>query len=457
MVRSFSAFLGAGLLALAAAGALAQTAPPVTRGCIVRAPLDGIVTNGMASYLESAIEAAAEARCEAVLVTIDTPGGLLDATRHIVRVFLGSSVPVITYVTPSGARAGSAGVFITMAGHVAAMSPGSNIGAAHPVVGMGRDPEESGEHMAKKIVEDTAAFARGIAERRERNADWAEQAVRESVSITAREAAEKNVVDLLAGSEGELLAAIHGREVQVGDRAIQLATRDAEIRDHAMTIRQRVLIVLGNPTLTYVLMMIGVLGILLEVYNPGMIVPGVIGASALLLAAIGLNALPVNLAAILLLVIAVGLFVAELFVSSFGLLTVGGLAALLLGASLLVDRADPDFFADASVRVSWGVVVPSAVVIAGALGALAFETRRTWKRRATTGAEDLVDAEGVALTDVSGDGGRVRVRGESWRAVATGEPIAEGSKVRVLEIDGLTLKVRADVSFPVSKSEGSEA
>jgi membrane-bound serine protease (ClpP class) len=416
-------------------------AEPPRAGCVLRADLDGVVNGGSADYLASAVEAAAESRCQALLVVIDTPGGMLDATRQIVRSFLEAPVPVITFVAPSGARAGSAGVFITMAGHVAAMAPGTNIGAAHPVVGTGQDPEEAaGEHMAKKVENDAAAFARTIAELRGRNAEWAEKAVRESVSATANEAVRDDVVDLIASSPLELLDALDGRTVQVGGEPFRLATAGAEIRTHEMTIQQRVLTALGDPNLAYLLMMLGFLGIVMELYQPGLIVPGVVGAFALVLAAIGLNALPVNLGGVLLIVAGMGLLVAELFVVSYGLLTLGGLASLVLGAALLIDRSDPDFFADPDVRLHWGAVLPLALVVTSAVALLAWRAGRLRARPITTGAEGLVGAEGLTLGRVDPDRGWVHVHGERWQARA---PVAleAGTRIRVVSVSGLVLVV----------------
>jgi membrane-bound serine protease (ClpP class) len=425
------------LVALGTLAAPVRAAP----SCVLEASMDGIVNAGAAEYLESAVAEATTRRCEALLIVIDTPGGMLDETRRIVRTLLGAEVPVLTYVAPSGARAGSAGVFITMAGHVAAMASGTNIGAAHPVTGGGQDPEEAGgKHMAEKVVADTVAFARAVAEERGRNADWAEKAVRESDSVTASQALELKVIDHIAPSRQALLEMVDGTEVRIGDRTVTLATAQASIDVHPMTIRQRALSVLGNPTLAYMLLMIGVLGIMLEIYNPGLLIPGAIGAFALLLAAIGLNALPVNIGAVVLIVIAVGLFVAELFTSTFGLLTLAGFASLVVGASLLIDDADPDFFAEPEVQVAWGVVLPMALVMAGAALVLAWNARRVQQQRSPTGKEGLVGARGRTAGDVGPEGGHVTLQGERWAAEAEA-PIPAGRTVRVVAVDGLRLKV----------------
>lgn len=430
------------LVALSLAVALGTVAVPAQAStpCVLEAPMEGIVHAGAAEYLESAVEEASARQCEALLVVIDTPGGLLDETRRIVRALLGAEVPVITYVAPAGAHAGSAGLFITMAGHVAAMAPGTNIGAAHPVMGGGQDPEQAGERMAEKVVQDTVAFARAVAEERDRNADWAEKAVRESASVTAREALELNVVDRLEASRSALLQAVDGTEVTVGERTVRLDTAEARVDVLPMTLRQRALSVLGHPTLAYVLLMIGVLGIMLEIYNPGLIFPGALGAFALLLAAIGLNALPVNIGAIVLVFIAVGLFIAEVFTSTFGLLTLAGMASLLVGATLLIDETDPDFFAEPEVQVSWGVVLPLMLVMMGTFMALGLHFRRAQRQTSPTGKEGLVGSLGRTMGDVGPDGGQVSVQGERWSAVADA-PIASGQSVRVVAVEGLRVKV----------------
>jgi membrane-bound serine protease (ClpP class) len=295
--------------------------------------------------------------------------------------------------------------------------------------------------MAAKVVADTVAFARSIAEERGRNADWAEKAVRESASVTATQALELKVVDRLARSRDALLEAVDGTEVEVDGRTVRLATADARVDTLPMTVRQRALSILGHPTLAYILLMIGVLGIMLEIYNPGLLIPGAVGAFALLLAAIGLNALPVNIGAVVLIVVAVGLFVAEAFTSTFGLLTLAGLVSLVVGATLLVDDTDPEFFAEPSVQVSWGVVLPMAMLMAAASAALAWNARRVQTQASPTGKEGLIGARArVTPGGVGPEGGHVTMQGERWEAVAEA-PLAAGAPVRVVAVDGLRVKV----------------
>ena len=432
-----------------AALALVTSAASVTSGsvasaqssaCVLRAELSGIINHGSADYLSAGIDEAEAQGCEALLVVLDTPGGELEATRRIVQGFLGAQVPVVVYVAPEGARAGSAGMFVTMAAHVAAMTPASTIGAAHPVLGMGRDPDEAGEELARKIVSDTSALARAIAMERERNAEWAELAVRESRSATAAEALELDVIDRVEASEGALLSAIDGQLVQLPGGAVTLDTEGARVVGFEMTLRQEVLAALGDPNLAYLLLMLGMLGLIIELSSPGLIVPGTLGALALLAGAIGMNVLPVDYGAVALLVLGVGLLAAELFVTSYGILLVAGVAAIVTGSLLLVEPADADFFADPSVRVSWGAVVTMAIALGAAAVGLALYVRRAQRLRWATGAEELVGREAEVLATVGPAGGRVRIAGELWSARSRA-PIEPGQKVRVRAVRGLELEV----------------
>lgn len=407
--------------------------------CVVRAELDGVVTSGTADYLEEAIAAGA-GRCEAVLIVIDTPGGALEATRRIVQLVLSAPLPVITYVSPSGARAGSAGMFIVVAGHVAAMAPGSNIGAAHPVLGMGRDPDEAGQEMARKIENDTAAFARAVAQQRGRNADWAERAVRESLSATATEAVDLGVVERVAASEAALIEALDGQVISLAGGEAKLSLRDAVVVDHAMSFTQRARSIVSNPTLVFILLMIGALGVVMEISSPGLIVPGALGALALILAAIGLDLMPINVGGVVLILVGIGLLIAEIFITSYGALGLGGFLLLVLGSVFLVDRADPDFFADPSFRLSWGAVVPLAAVVAASAATLGLRGRRVRHQRQVTGAESLIGASAVAASAIGPDRGAVRVAGERWRAISR-RPIARGQRVSVVDLNGLELVV----------------
>jgi membrane-bound serine protease (ClpP class) len=423
-------------LALLAALCVASTA--AAQQCLLRADVDGVVSGGTAEYLTRATREAGERGCQALLVVIDTPGGFLDATREIAQAFLDSPVPVVTWVGPSGARAGSAGVFLVLASHVAAMAPGTNIGAAHPVGLGGREAPDP--TMAKKVENDAAAFARALAQQRGRDAAWAEAAVRESVSATADEARAQGVVEVVAPSVRALLDALDGRVVRVGDHEVTLRTAGAEVRPFPPSLRHRALEVLGDPNVAYFLMTLGMFALMIELSAPGLSVAGGLGLFLLLLAGIGLRMLPVDAGAIVLLVLAFGLFVAEVFVVSHGLLALGGIVALVLGSMLLIDTNDPDFFADRSFGVSWGLVVPMVAVLGAGAIALAWHANRVRKQAPVTGAEGLVGSLGRADTALGPAGGWVRVAGERWQAHSA-TPVAEGGAVRVVAVRDLVLDV----------------
>lgn len=423
--------LGLALLALGVA------APAAGQPCLLRADLDGVVTGGAAEHLTSAVQEAGERGCQALLVVIDTPGGFLDATRDIAKAFLEAPVPVVVWVGPAGARAGSAGAFLVLASHVAAMAPGTHVGAAYPVSLGGEAPDPT---MAKKVENDAAAFARALAQQRGRDVEWAEAAVRESASATADEALEKGVVEVVAPSVRALLERLDGRVVRVGDREVTLRTASAEVRPFAPSLRHRALGVLGDPNVAWLLMMLGMFLLMIELYTPGIGIAGALGLFLLLLAGIGLRLLPVDAGAIVLLVVAFGLFVAELFVVSHGLLALGGIVTLAIGSVLLIDTDDPEFFADASVRVSWGLVVPLAAAVGAGTVALAWHAARIRKRAPVTGAEGLVGCVGHADGPLGPDGGWVRVAGERWRARCTAAAPA-GAAVRVVAVRDLTLDV----------------
>ena len=406
-------------------------APPL----VYRVTLAGNMVNpATGDYIVNAIRKAQADGAAAVLLKIDTPGGLLDSTRQIVSAMLASEVPIVTYVSPSGGRAGSAGVFLTMAGHVAAMAPGTNIGAAAPVTGQGEDIEDTGgADMAKKVVEDTRAFVEAIARERGRNEEWAAKAVTEAVAVAAHQAVDLNVVDLLADSDVELLETIHGRDVTIGKEQIELNTAGANIVDVEMTTRQRFVDFLANPNIAYLLMTIGFLGIYFELANPGAIFPGVIGGTSLILAFVAMQVLPFNAGGLALMVLAIGMFIAELFVSSFGLLTVGGLISLVLGSLLLFETGDP------GLRVDPGIIAGVVAAVGFSVAVASYLVAKTFGRRVETGEEGMIGRTGVALADLS-PAGIILLDGERWKATAI-RPVSEGQSVKVVDVDGLKLKV----------------
>jgi membrane-bound serine protease (ClpP class) len=429
------------LLLTFTAAAQQQPVEATDRPVIGSCRLTGTVDAGSAAYLQDCVENAGLAGHEALLVRLDTPGGALESTRDIVRAFLGSDVPVLVWVGPSGAHAGSAGVFVTLASHVAGMAPGTNIGAAHPVLGpSGADPEEAGgKAMGEKVVNDTAAFAESIARQRGRNAEWAVKAVRESASITAQQAVEDNVVEVLAADEAAFLQAIDGRKVQLPGGERTLRSADARLVEFDPSVRQRFVHWLSNPSIAYLLFVLGGLCLAIEMANPGMIVPGLIGGVCLVLALVAFSALPVEAGAIALLLIGIGMLVAELFVTS-GLVGAAGVLLLVLGGVLLVDQFDADWFVEPSFDLSLKILVPTVVILGG--GALYVMLRAAEARKAPQRGGDvgLVGERGRALEPVGPHGGEVFVHGERWRAISA-QPIAPGATVVVRKVDGLTVTV----------------
>lgn len=393
--------------------------------------VDGIVNPVMVEYMKAGLARAETDKAMAVVFRLDTPGGLVESTREIVKALLNAEVPVVVYVAPSGARAASAGTFITMAGHVAAMAPGTNIGAAHPVSGEGKDIEGD---MRKKVENDLVAFARSIAEKRGRNAEWAEKAVRESVSITETDASQLKVIDLIARDIDDLLRQLDGREVLLmKERTVTLQTAGAAVQQYQMSWRQQVLAAVSHPQIALMLLSLGSLGLLIELYNPGLIFPGVIGAIALLLAFYSLQTLPINYAGLLLLALALVMFILEIKVTSFGMLTVGGIVAMLLGSLMLIDS--PEEY----LRIPFTTIVVLVGTTAALFTFIASAGARSLRRPAVSGQEALRGALGKAVTRLD-PGGTVFVQGTLWSAQSTA-PIDVGEAVRVVRVEGLKLTV----------------
>jgi membrane-bound serine protease (ClpP class) len=404
-----------------------------------------VITGGTAEYVESGLLRARNERFDAVALTLDTPGGHLDATREIVGKLLASEVPVVVWVGPAGARAGSAGVFITMAAHWAGMHPASNIGAAHPVTGSGGDVEkEAGKDMAKKVENDTAAFARSIAQQRGRNAEWAEKAVRESVSVPSEQAVKLKVVDALAPDLPALLAAADGKTFEAAGRKVTFRGRDARLEAHDMTIRQRTLGFLANPNVAALLMLLGTLGIALELYHPGSLVPGIAGAVCLFLAFLAMRVIPVNLGAVLLLVGGVALLVAEGYLAAHGVAGAAGTICVVVGTLLFIDRSSPEYrFDPGAFTLSPLVVWPTPLALAGLLGFVAWKVASSRRAPLQAGPQGLLGEAGEALSELGPAGGEVFVHGEYWRARAA-EPVPRGARVRVTAVEGLVLTVVAE-------------
>ncbi len=456
--------------------------------------IDGPIGPATRDYLVRGIEQAETDGAELVVLRMDTPGGLDASMRDIIRKILNADVPVASWVAPVGARAASAGTYILYASHIAAMAPSTNLGAATPVqVGGGggggngeeerpaspaerirdavsdeeNDEDEAAENgepdngqaadadddeapeparsrsaEEAKVVEDAVAYIRGLAERHGRNADWAERAVRESVSLTASQALEENVTDLIAETIEELLEQSHGREIRIASGPVVLDTEGLEIQEVEPDWRSEFLSIITNPTLAYLLFIIGIYGLILEGYNPGALVPGVVGGICLILALYAFQVLPVNYAGLALIVLGFALILAELFIPSFGILGIGGVAAVIFGSIILMDTGVPGFGLSVGFVAAMGA--SAALLFAGVM----YLVIKSVKKPRVSGTETLVGETGEALNDFSDGKGRVHVAGEDWSA-RSDQAIARQERVRVTAVDGLFLEVK-----PISNTGG---
>lgn len=395
----------------------------------------GAINPVLVDYIGDGIEQAEDDGAIALIIQMDTPGGLDTAMRDIVQDIVNSRVPVIVYVSPSGARAASAGVFITMAAHVAVMAPNTAIGAAHPV-SIGSEGEATmSETMEEKVVNDAAAYIRSIAEAHGRNMEWAEKAVRESVSATDKEALELNVIDMIAPDLNTLVAQLNNRQVTLLDgREVTLQTRDAVINHVKMNWTEGLLYAIADPNIAYLLLSLAMLGIMVEIFNPGLIFPGVVGGISLLLAFFSLGVLPVNYAGVLLIVLAFALFVGEVLTTTFGLFTMGGVTALVIGSLILFKGAAPVFQID-----PW-LIATVTIMITGLFAIVINRSINAHRKQAKTGWEELISK--TALVRVALDTeGTVFYKGELWAAVSDTGRIEPGEEVIINRIDGLTLYV----------------
>ncbi len=402
---------------------------------VVVATFEGVINPVTAEYVRDAVEFAERQNAQALVLRLDTPGGLDTSMRLVIKDINGSMVPVIVFVAPTGGRAASAGVFITMAAHVAAMAPGTNIGAAHPVAMGGGEMTKT---MAAKVENDAVAYIKSIAEQRGRNAKWAEDAVRDSVSATETEALKLNVIDLIADDVSALLAKVDGREVMIGSRKIPLNTKEARVVEFPMGWRLEILRALSNPNIAYILMTIGTIGIIAELYNPGAILPGIVGTISLILAFYSFQSLPVNYAGALLLILGIVFFILEATVTSFGLLALGGVVAMLLG-SLMLMKTDAPF-----MQISLSVIIPVIALAALFSFFVVGMGVRALRRRPITGGEGMVGLVGTVKTPLE-PRGKVMIQGELWDAVSN-ETVEPGNEVHVTRVDGLKLHVK-----PISK------
>ena len=406
---------------------------PVTTGAdtvIDVHQVEGVINPVVVEYMTDSIRRAEDARAVAVIFQLDTPGGLVDSTREIVKALLNANVPTVVYVAPSGARAASAGTFITMAGHVAAMAPGTNMGAAHPVSGEGKDIEGD---MRQKAENDLAAFARSIAEKRQRNAEWAEKAVRESVAVTEVEAQAQRVIDLIAEDIPDLVKQLDGRQVTLVGNTVTLHTAGATVRSRQMNWRQRFLAALSHPQIALMLLSLGSIGLLVELYNPGLIFPGVVGALALLLAFYSLQTLPINYTGLLLIGLGMVMFILEIKVTSFGMLILGGIVSMSLGALMLIDS--PEEY----LRIPLSTIVLVVGTTAGLFLFVVGAAVRSVGRKPVSGREGMLGAIGTVRGRIDPTG-IVFVHGTLWSA-RSASPLEVGETVRVIGIEGMRLTV----------------
>jgi membrane-bound serine protease (ClpP class) len=385
------------------------------------------ISPGAAEFIHIGLVKAENEGAGCVIIELDTPGGLAESMRTIVQDILASPVPVAVYVAPSGARAASAGVMITMAADIAAMAPGTNIGAAHPVGAGGQEIEGK---MSEKVVNDMVAHAKSVAERRGRNAQWVEQAIRESVSLTETEALKEGVIDLIAQDTDDLIRQINGRSL-TGKGTLTLDSSRKTVL--AEGLRTKILRVISNPNLAYILLMIGLAGIYFELSHPGAIFPGVVGGICLVLAFFALQTLPVNYAGMLLIALAVIFFILEMKLTSYGMLSVAGTVSLLLGSLMLFEGEAPE------ARLAWQVLLPTLLVVSAFFAAVAWVVFRAQRSKPTTGPSGLMGEIGFVKKALAPEG-KVFVHGELWNATSR-TPLDEGARVRVVKVTGLTLDV----------------
>lgn len=396
-----------------------------------------------AEFIQQSIKTAEKEKAQCLVINLNTPGGLLTSTREIVADIMSSKVPVVVYISPTGARAGSAGVFITMASHIAAMAPGTNIGAAHPVSMQGK----ADGIMNEKTTNDASAFIRSIAEKRNRNVAWAEEAVRTSASISETEALEQNVVNLVADNENDLLQKINGLTVQTSSGTVRLNTAGAQVENVEMGFFLKVLSRISDPNIAYILMMLGFFGLIFELFNPGAIFPGIVGVICLILAFYTMSSLPVNYAAIALIIFGIILYLLEIKITSHGMLAIGGTISVFLGSMFLFRTSSTDEVAS----LSWAVIITTTLVTFLFFVFLVGMGLKAQKLKPAMGKSSMIGKKGIALTQV-GESGTVRVMGETWKAIANEGIIPANAHIYITAIKGLTLYVSADAETETNTS-----
>ncbi|MDF0643908.1 MAG: nodulation protein NfeD [Nitrospira sp.] len=414
---------------LAVPSGVATAAPPGPS--VLVATYDGVINPVAAEFVHDALASALETGARALIIRLNTPGGLDTSMRLVIKDITGAAIPVVVYVAPSSARAASAGVFIAMAAHVAAMAPGTNIGAAHPVaVGGG----ELGDAMKAKIENDSVAYIKSIAEQRKRNVVWAEDAVRKSLSVTEREALKLKVIDLIADDLPSLLKQLDGRAIQLQTGRTVVRTAGVEMREFPMGLRLEFLKALSDPNIAYLLMTIGTVGLMAELYNPGAILPGIVGAISLVMAFYALQSLPVNYAGVLLFLLGIVFFILEATVTSYGLLAIGGVISLLLGSVMLI-KTDAEF-----LQISWSVILPVVTLVAIFSLLIVGMGVQAMRRPHATGPEGMIGLVATARTALAPHG-HVAVQGELWDAVSE-QPLQPGEEAEITGVEGLRLRVK---------------
>jgi len=394
--------------------------------------VDGIINPATAKFIIDSIDQATQEGGQCLIIQMDTPGGLMESMRIIVKKMLSSSIPIIVYVAPSGARAASAGVFITLASNVAVMAPSTHIGAAHPVT-LGAEGKED-KTMTEKIVNDTVSYVKTIAKTRGKNVDWAEKAVRKSVSITEDEALKLNVIDLISPDLQDLLTKVDGRVVKFDGKTRTLLTKGLKPRSIQMSWRYRILDILSNPSIAYILLMLGIYGIFFELSSPGAILPGVVGGIFLILAFYALQMLPINYAGLALILFGIFLFIAEIKVVSHGVLTIGGVISLLMGSMMLIETPT-DY-----MRISLSVIIPAVLVSAGFFVFAITKAIKARLEKPTTGMEGLIGEVGIVTTPIAPEG-KISIHGEFWNVISD-QNIEKDEKVQVIGVKNLRLQVK---------------